>query len=223
MKPFCAHFPLGKEQGRLAYCLRPSQRLGIAHILPTSFNFPANIHANTGKAGKRREADFCSLMLNAKPIRNGCSTLQLLRSAWGLLRLAEQEGDVGSRQRHPLVVVMGHPLVGSGANFQCLWRNRLWRRNLECPYGAAVRRVHLFRLGRRVKIMRVDSKRVVTLAPSRRNSYCEVVSPVRDVPARGHIIDREFALQDIYDGDEIPENSQMDLLLISEKSSNSMR
>jgi hypothetical protein len=43
------------------------------------------------------------------------------------------------------------------------------------------------------------------------------------VPARGHIIDREFALQDIYDGDEIPENSQMDLLLISEKSSNSMR
>src|SRR5713101_9281656 len=66
MKPFCAHFPLGKEQGRLAYCLRPSQRLSIAHILPTSFHFPANIHTNTGKAGKRREADFCSLMLNAK-------------------------------------------------------------------------------------------------------------------------------------------------------------
>lgn len=66
MKPFCAHFPLGKEQGRLAYCLRPSQRLGIAHILPTSFYFQANIHTNTGKAGKRREADFCSLMLNAK-------------------------------------------------------------------------------------------------------------------------------------------------------------
>src|SRR5713101_9302829 len=66
MKPFCAYFPLGKEQGRLAYCLRPSQRLSIAHILPTSFHFPANIHTNTGKAGKRREADFCSLMLNAK-------------------------------------------------------------------------------------------------------------------------------------------------------------
>ena len=66
MKPFCTHLPLGKEQGRLAYCLRPSQRLGIAHILPTSFYFQANIHTNTGKAGKRREADFCSLMLNAK-------------------------------------------------------------------------------------------------------------------------------------------------------------
>jgi len=53
--------------------------------------------------------------------------------------------------------------------------------------------------------MRVNSKVVVSLAPSPRNPNGEVVGSVFNMPARGQVIEWEFVFQDIHNGDNVIE------------------
>jgi hypothetical protein len=51
--------------------------------------------------------------------------------------------------------------------------------------------------------MRVNHERMALLSPSRENPNGAVVGSVLDVSTRRQIIEREFLLQDIPDGDDV--------------------
>src|SRR5271157_1737293 len=94
---------------------------------------------------------------------------------------------------------MHHPPLGSSTDFECFsWRG-FGGRNFKCPYGTAIWRVHLFRLGWRIEIMRVNVEEVVLLSHSGANPDGEIVGSVLDIPTRRQIIVRELLSQDVSD------------------------
>jgi hypothetical protein len=108
-------------------------------------------------------------------IRRGA--LRVLRVARALLVDSHQKGDVGGRQRHPLVVVIHHPPLGSSANFERLSWQRFRRMNFKGPNRAAIGRVNFFRLGQVIKITRVDVQEVVRFSNPSANPDGEIVVP----------------------------------------------
>ena len=71
--------------------------------------------------------------------------------------------------------------------------------------------------------MRINHEPVMSVAPSPRNSHTEVLGSLLDVPTRCQIIEWEFVLQNIHDGDEMLDECPDGFVGASENSSDIRR
>src|SRR5215469_18776618 len=94
---------------------------------------------------------------------------------------------------------MYHPPPGSPTNLESLSRQMFRGKNLKCPDGTAIWRIHFLRPRWGIDKTRGDVEEMVRLSHSGANPNGEVVRPIVVMPIRRHRILRELIFQDFSD------------------------